>query len=74
MLPLLVRSPEELTVGNAGSSSAQALGELLGPMLVAVLLLAVAPGWVFLALALLAALADVGVVQALFDVAARTLL
>ena len=61
LVPLLARAPDELTVGNTGSSAAQALGELLGPAVAAGLLMTVRFGWVFVVIAVLAAIATVGV-------------
>jgi MFS family permease len=52
LLPLLAKSPEELTAANATSTAIESLGMFLGPALGGLLLAVASVGWVFVADAL----------------------
>jgi MFS family permease len=52
LLPLLARSPEELTAANATSTAIESVGMFLGPALGGLLLAVASVGWVFVADAL----------------------
>jgi MFS family permease len=51
LVPELSGSPEELTAGNAASSAFEGVANFVGPALAGLLLLVVAPMWVFVAMA-----------------------
>jgi MFS family permease len=58
LLPMLARTPEELTTANGVSGSAAGAGELLGPLVAAGILALAPPGGVFAAGAIAAAVAS----------------
>jgi MFS family permease len=51
LVPELSRSPEELTAGNAASTAFEGVADFVGPALAGLLLLVVAPAWIFAAMA-----------------------
>jgi predicted MFS family arabinose efflux permease len=63
LLPLLARTPEELTAANATSSAIQSVGTFLGPALGGLLLAVASVGWVFVADALTLVWSAIFVVQ-----------
>jgi MFS family permease len=56
LLPVISRTPEELTAANGLAGSTEGLGTLLGPLAAAAILVVAAPGSVFLAGAVAAAI------------------